>query len=405
MPVFEQAAMRAGDFADRRKVTAIQATRGEVALARRGSDTLWTRPRFTVTGTIRDSVSTYPVDGARISLAGMAVEATSDSKGHFTLNNALPGEYTATVQTRSLDSVNTVHRTPILVIDSATSIELRVPSGQQFLAAVCGRAPSRGASTGVILGTARLSSDSTSRATLGGLRVVAEWGADASDSTKLRRSETRASADGTFRFCDVPLNAPVSLRASADSAATANPKLLRLSSAVRLTRADLVLSSTKELLARGATLIGIVVSDSSPLPIAGAEVSLPELGKSTTTDSSGVFRIVGIASGEQHVVVRRIGYGAADAKLTFTGFETVERRVVLGRAVTLEAVEVTARANEREMPGFEDNKRVGLGKFMTRVELEKFTGMKIGSALDQLSGVNTIEDSAASSGSRADGSR
>jgi hypothetical protein len=85
-----------------------------------------------------------------------------------------------------------------------------------------------------------------------------------------------------------------------------------------------------------------------------------------------------------------MGYGAADTRLMFTGFETVERRVVLGRAVTLEAVTVTAQFNDREMPGFEDNRRVGLGHFLTRVDLEKYTGMKLGTVLDQLSDVATL---------------
>ena len=197
-------------------------------------------------------------------------------------------------------------------------------------------------------------------------------------------------ADGSFRICDVPLDLTVALRATADSFSTRDPKLVRLSSAVRLVRADLPLSTMKELMARGAIFVGTVLSDSTHQPLAGVEVALPDIEKSTFTDSSGAFRIVGIAPGEHRVLVRRIGYGAADTRLTFTGYETVERRVVLGRAVTLEAVTVTARANDREMPGFEDNRRVGLGHFLTRVELEKYTGMKLGTVLDQLSDVATL---------------
>lgn len=363
---------------------------GEVALARRGSDTLWTRPPLVVSGTIRDSVSGAPVDAARIGLVGTTVEATADAKGRFTLHGALPGEYIATVQTRSLDSLNTVHHTPLVIVDSATAIELRVPSAQQFVAAVCGRGPSRGSSVGVILGSARPRSEATSREMLAGLRVVAEWSVDPSDGARVRRTEARAAADGSFRICDVPLDVAVSLRAIADSSETANPKLVRLSSAVRLTRTDLVLDAARDLMKRGATFIGIVISDSSHQPIPGVEVALPDLDKSTLTDSSGAFRIVGVAPGDHRVLVRRIGYGAADTRLTFTGFETVERRVVLGRAVTLDPMTVTARMNEREMPGFEDNRRVGLGHFLTREDLEKYTGAQLGTVLGQVSQLGTI---------------
>jgi hypothetical protein len=391
MPVLEQDVRgSSGGFRSEVKVAAMQVSGGQLALARRGSDTLWTQPPLVVHGMIRDSVSGAGIAAARIALVGTGVATTSDDRGRFMLSGALPGDYTAEVQTRSLDSVNTVHRTPVTILDSVTAIDIRAPSGAQFVAALCGRSPSRGSNGGVIIGSAQFADTSTSRGMLAGLRVTAEWNTDPANPTKVRRTETRAAADGSFRMCDVPLDLPVALRARSDSGATVDSKLVRLSSAVRLTRTDLALYSNSDLAKRGATFVGVVVSDSSHLPLVGAEVSLPDLGKTTTTDSTGAFRIVGIAAGEQHVVVRRIGYGAADTTLTFTGFETVERRVVLGRAVTLEAVTVTAQANDRLMPGFEENRRLGLGHFMTRVELEKFTGMQLGTALDQLSGIQTV---------------
>ena len=89
---------------------------------------------------IRDSLSSGPIAAARIALVGTTVETTSDADGRFTLRGTLPGEYTAEVQTRSLDSVNTVHRASLMIVDSATAIDLRVPSAQQFVAALCGRA-------------------------------------------------------------------------------------------------------------------------------------------------------------------------------------------------------------------------------------------------------------------------
>jgi hypothetical protein len=386
MPVFDQSKTDRAEFRRSPRVAAIQVTGGELAVARRGSDTLWTRPPFAVAGTIRDSASGAPLPTSRISLIGTSVSATADADGRFALRGVLPGEYTAEVETRSLDSVNTVHRAPVMILDSVTQIELRAPTGAQFVAALCGSKSSRGANTGVIIGTARAEGVSS----LTGLRIAAEWSVDAKDPSRGLHTEVRGASDGSYRICDVPLDMPVALTAKGDSASTADAKLVRLSSAVRLAHTDLALRTTSELAKRGATFIGVVVSDSSHLPIVGAEVSLPELGKTAFTDSSGAFRIVGIASGEQHIVVRRIGFGAADTKLTFTGYETIERRVVLGRAVTLEAVTVTARANDREMPGFEDNKRVGLGHFMTRAELEKFTGMQLGTALDQLSDIHTV---------------
>ena len=89
-------------------------------------------------------------------------------------------------------------------------------------------------------------------------------------------------------------------------------------------------------------------------------------------------------------MVRRIGYGAADTHLTFQGNETVERRIVLGRAVTLEAMVVTDASIDRGMPGFEENRRLGLGHFMTRAELAKLEGVSLGSILEQIPGASIL---------------
>jgi len=386
MPVFDQSKIDRAQFRRSPRVIATQVTGGELAVARRGSDTLWTRAPFAVAGTIRDSVSGAPITASRIALVGTPLEATSDASGKFSLRGVLPGEYAAEVQTRSLDSVNMTYRATVMILDSATAVDLRAPTGTQFLAALCGGKAPRSSDLGVIIGNAR--ADGTSSAT--GLKVAAEWSVDPKDPTRIQHAEGRAASDGSYRFCDAPLDRTIALSAKGDSSSTAASKLIRLSSAVRLARADLELYSMSELAKRGATFIGTVVSDSSHLPVVGAEVSLPELGKSAITDSGGEFRIAGVASGEQRVVVRRIGYGAADTKLAFSGFEPVERRIVLGRAITLEAVTVTAQYSDRAMPGFEDNKRVGLGKFMTRAEIAKFDGMTMTSALSQFASLGLI---------------
>jgi Carboxypeptidase regulatory-like domain len=382
MPVVEQV-VRPGHGAEPR-VTAIQVAGGELAIARRGADTLWARPRFSVNAIVRDSVTGAAVAGARLAGVGGG-EHTSDARGHVSIPDLLPGEYTIELRTPPLDSLNTAHRVGLVVIDSSTTIELRVPNARAVASAICGAdAAARSDGSGIVVGRARLASgDSPSAGALSGARINAEWHASA-EADRVQRLQAQMAADGAFRICGLPLNADVALDASATGFGMSRPSTVRPTSAVRLVRAELALEPVATLAARGATFTGVVVFDSTKAPVEGAEVALPELRLSARTDAMGAFRIGGIAAGEHRVSVRHVGFGAADTRVVFQESETVERRVVLGRAVVLEAMTISERMNDRYMPGFEENRRLGLGHFMTRAELEKYTGMKLLTALQNM---------------------
>jgi protocatechuate 3,4-dioxygenase beta subunit len=391
MPVLQQIALP-GRPAEIR-VGAIETTGGELAMARRDNDTLWTGRRFTLEGDVLDSSSGDGLPGARVRLAESASEATTDAHGRFAIAGVLPGRYQLEVHTPWLDSLATSRRVPISFVDGESRVEVRVPSARQVIGSICGASGSGRADGGILIGRAALRDSAVAANVL----VTAEWSArtnaensDAPDTAAIvtRRIEVRAGSNGAFRACGLPLDTELRLHASADSAETANDTTIRIPATGRIAHANLTLDPLSALASRGAVFVGIVVADSTRRPIAGAEVALPELGKSVLTDARGEFRITGIAAGEQHVLVRRIGYGAADARVAFNGNETVERRVVLGRAVTLEPVIVTDRAFERAMASFDEHRHVGLGHFMTRVELSKYTGMKLGSVLEQLPGID-----------------
>jgi hypothetical protein len=383
MPVIEQVVRP--DHGAEPRVRAIQVAGGDLAIARRGTDTLWARPRFTASAVVRDSVTDAVVVGARLAVGGG--ERTTDARGRVSIPNLLPGEYTIEVRTPALDSLNTAHRVGLVIVDSSTTIELSVPNARAVASAICGAdAGARADGTGIVVGKALVPPGAGS---LTGGRVNAEWRASA-EADRVQRLQAQIAANGAFRICGLPLNTDVALDASATGFAMSRPSTVRPTSAVRLVRTELTLEASSALAARGATFTGVVVFDSTKAPVEGAEVALPELGLSTRTDAKGAFRIVGIAGGEHRVSVRRLGFGAADTRVVFQGSETVERRVVLGRAVVLEAMTVSDRANDRSMRGFEENRRMGLGHFMTRQELDKFTGMKLLSALQNLTSFKPV---------------
>ncbi len=315
MPVVVQVT-RPGHAAELR-VSELRAAGGELAVARRGGDTLWTRPPMTLAGALLDSLSGAPVAGARVSVVGTGLESTSNARGRFALSGMLPGQYTLEVRTASLDSMNAVHRSPLTFTDTATSLELRVPTGQQIAETLCGAAAGAKSASGMILGRVRLR-DSALASKSRGVKVVAEWNVDPADSARIHRAEVRGAPDGSFRFCAVPVNAALALRATADSATTREPSVVRIPPGVRVLRVELTLDS----------------ADQTASP--------------------------------------------------------VDHRIVPGRAVTLEPVTVSEKMTERELRDFEENRRLGLGHFMTRAELAKYDGMKFAAVVQQLPGVGLV---------------
>lgn len=376
----------------------IKTTGGSLILARRGADTLWMAQPLVLSGRVVDSASGDGIAGARVQLAGTSLAESTDARGRFSIRGVLPGQYDVEIRTASLDSMATSHRTPLSFADAENRLELRVPNASQLAAAICGATrDSLARGPGIILGRARLRDDSTGSASAArNVVVIAEWGAasarhdDTTGAVTTRRLQASTTADGSFRVCGLPLNTMVSLRATADSAETVDVSSVRIPSSRYLARAELTLDRLGELAARGAVFTGIVITDSTRAPIIGAEVALPELGKSTVTDARGAFRITGIPAGEHQIVVRRLGYGAADTRVKFEGHETVERRVVLGRAVMLEPVTISDRAIARSLESFEENRRVGLGHFLTRAEIAKYDGMTLRTVLEQVPDVRMV---------------
>jgi len=360
-----------------RQLAEIQVAGGQLALARRGTDTLWAEPTVALSGTIRDSASGAGIAGAHLTLIGTQLGAQTDDRGRFSLPGMLPGLYDVEIRTPSLDSLGATHRASFKFLDPNSHPDWRVPNAQQLMATVCGSSL-RDGTRGILIGRARASGDLA----LHNLSVIAEW-PDSQDV--VRQARIQGGADGSFRMCGVPTNTALRLRATAEDAETPRETTVRLQGGTRMARTELTLVPLATLAARGAVFTGVVVADSTHTPIPLAEVAFPELNKSETTNPHGEFRISGIPAGEYRISVRRIGYGAADAKLAFKGNETVERRVVLGRAVTLEPVKVVATARDMMRASFDENKAVGLGHFMTRDQIEKYDGMELATLLSTIS--------------------
>ena len=328
-----------------------------------------------IRGTIVDSASGKGLAHARVAVSGTPLQATTDSLGRFTIAGAPSGEQLLAIHTPSLDSLNAGYSAPVTVAGATTSVAVRVPSALQIAATACGE---RGyGSGGILLGRLRDAGDST--ASLAGT-VSAEWKGAGKDTAKW--VSAMADTRGRFALCGVPLDAALSVRA-VTNAASGQTADVRVSSTARFGRTELVLHRE---VASTAIFAGLV-TDSTNRPIAGAEVTLPDLGKGTASNEQGAFVIRDVPVGVQRVTVRHVGYGPVETQLTFAVGQTMQRHIEMIRSTTLDSVVVQAKSVDHALDDFEANRKVGLGHFLTRAELAPQEGRTTGAVLTSIPGI------------------
>jgi hypothetical protein len=164
------------------RVAAIDLAGGDVFVARRGTDTLWSRPLPTVTGLITDSATGRAIAGARLRLRESGRAVYSDSAGRFDFGATLPGQYTLLTNTPSLDSVGAVSALALPVTETMASMSVRVPDAFRVLPAVCrmpGDSVAAWRHVGVVRGT--VTRDSAVMDT-SAITIVVQWTDSASKS-------------------------------------------------------------------------------------------------------------------------------------------------------------------------------------------------------------------------------
>ncbi len=350
-------------------------------------DTLWIHP-LQVAGVVRDSVRNAAVPGAEVSIADLGLRDTTRADGAFRLGPLPPGRHEVTVHTPSLDSVLAASRFAITVTDNVDEVALKLPTAASVAADVCSSGAARARQLVLVRvqgeeGDAVSPGDSA-RATRVETRVVFEWAADASATSATTGAkewlDVRVDAAGVVRTCALPADRALTVRAIRGGRTSREVSLAVAASAVR--RADLELETTS--VAR-ALLTGTVV-DSTNKPVSGAEVTLVDLNAVTRTNARGAFRFDAVPPGAHALRVRAIGYAPFDASVTLAAGDRAVRRITVGRVATLSEVEVTATRLDPAMRDFEENRRVGLGHFLTREDLEKQRNQRLSEIIQMTSG-------------------
>lgn len=133
--------------------------------------------------------------------------------------------------------------------------------------------------------------------------------------------------------------------------------------------------------AKTATYTGIAVGDFSGEPIHGVAIAIPGLRRATSTDSLGRFSLTEVRAGTYEIAVRRVGYEPVNRRLVLQQGQVVEDTIRLKRVAVLESVNVSAGI----IRSFEENRAIGLGKFLDRHELEKMKTRRTSEIIAEIS--------------------
>ena len=92
-----------------------------------------------------------------------------------------------------------------------------------------------------------------------------------------------------------------------------------------------------------AALTGKILSVADKRSLAGAEISIGALKRSTISDSTGAFALSDVTPGRYLITVRKLGYGQFTTMATILSADGPEYEFALGKAPTeLPKVAVTA---------------------------------------------------------------
>ena len=227
---------------------------------------------------------------------------------------------------------------------------------------------------------------------LGNVPITARWQESrGGTATQTRTASARTTGDGAFTLCGLPAAGVVIVRALT-ATGRVEPLRVRLTAGAPPPPAMLVVDGTRRPV---ASLVGSVVRIDSlrHLPLSDVEVTIPTLGLSARTDTAGRFALAGIAPGTHRVIARRIGSGSVTEDVEFGPNDEVEWHVPLLRLTTLSEVNVVARRIDHALLEFEEHRRIGLGKFITRDEILRFEGMKPVTVIRRLASVRVLGNS------------
>ncbi len=357
-----------------------------------------------VSGLVRDSLTATPFKGATVQLVPSATPwapgrtIQTDSIGRFAFAAVPPGRYLLGFQHPRLDSLGMDAVSRTIDVSKALPIlraDLALPSGRTFVTTFCG---ARADSTGAVIG--RVFNADEDVALTGG-SVVVRWAELRVDNGGIRRVPQQAvvafGSDGRYVVCGVPTDAPLLVQARTAAPSTADTTTRRVTSGeievtfppnVPLIHRNLLIATTPAVTASTAAaslpagnsrLSGRVIA-ADRTPVANARIAVQGTDLVATADSTGAFRITGIAAGTRALEVTALGYSPVRSSADFRPNRETTITIPIGAKVaTLGSVKVTSSAVDRS--GFMKRRGEGVGYFIDANTIEQRGAMNVAMAL------------------------
>jgi CarboxypepD_reg-like domain len=144
---------------------------------------------------------------------------------------------------------------------------------------------------------------------------------------------------------------------------------------------------------RATGVIDGVVADTGLRPLADVTVTIVGTAIRVVTGTNGRFRLVTVPAGPYVLLVRRIGFESATARVQVDGDDTLRVSFALEPAVTsLDTVTVASRSLTPKLADFYERRKHGVGQFLTQDEIEKINAVQASDLFTRFLGIRVTED-------------
>jgi hypothetical protein len=313
-------------------------------------------PKVSVRGLVFDSVGGRPLRDAFVMIVGGTQSTTTDARGRFRFDSVPGGAQTFAVQHALLDSLGFSGLTKRTTIGGENDeVRVSVPSFATLWKSVCGSAHVP-RDSGLIYGTIR---EANGGKPVAGAAIELSWSELAVRKNRKQvvdrrwKSETKATSNGDYAVCGVPLDAGMLVRAATDSSASGAVEIPL--TGLRVQRRDLLVGATK---GGAASRTGVVVgmlTDPSGAPFPDARVILDS--QEVRSDFDGRFVLPGVATGSRQLEVLFIGVTPVLSTVDVRPGDTTMISLALPRITSLATVHVTSTERARMLrEEFEERK-------------------------------------------------